>query len=177
MLRDTHALGGAAAWTAAAVSVGASPGVVLLGAPIAAAAGLLPDIDHHGSTVTRSLGFVTGLVYGLVDRTMGGHRAGAHSIVVGIPLFTGAAAAPAVFLGWPWWLVVAVLLGAASHTALDCLTGAPGNWDTAGCAVLWPLSRRRYGVPLMRTGSVYEVWLLRPLLVGVMVLAVVQAVS
>ncbi|MBP2474757.1 membrane-bound metal-dependent hydrolase YbcI (DUF457 family) [Crossiella equi] len=58
----THAISGTAAWGAVVVGFGAydighfSPETVVVGAILASGAALLPDLDHPGSTVSRTFG-------------------------------------------------------------------------------------------------------------------------
>lgn len=64
MMGASHALSGAAGWfvaCAGATLAGRepSPSTVLVGAGVAAGFALLPDVDHPGSTVARTLGPVT----------------------------------------------------------------------------------------------------------------------
>ncbi|TDB73790.1 hydrolase, partial [Micromonospora sp. KC721] len=63
----SHALSGAVTWLggcALAAGLGARPavGTVVVGAAVTAGAALLPDLDHPGSVVARSLGPVTRLI-------------------------------------------------------------------------------------------------------------------
>ena len=98
MLGRDHALSGAFVLAALAplmhVPGDTLPAAIALGA----GAGVLPDIDHPDSTISRSFGFLTEAFNWLVDRVSGGHRHGTHSIV-GIAVFTaGAYAAGALQL-------------------------------------------------------------------------------
>ncbi|MEO5874709.1 MAG: metal-dependent hydrolase [Streptosporangiaceae bacterium] len=77
----THALSGAAIFTAAAAALPLSlpTGQVMLGAVVCAGAAVLPDIDHHGSHVARTFGpFTRGFAW-VVGKVAGGHRNGTHS--------------------------------------------------------------------------------------------------
>ncbi|WP_033775167.1 metal-dependent hydrolase [Salinispora pacifica] len=99
----SHALSGAVVWLcgcAGAAVWGAQPaaGTVVVGAAVAAGAALLPDIDHPGSVVARSLGPVTRMIARgtaagaaalrrsscgcCTDR--GGHRAVTHTLVFAV---------------------------------------------------------------------------------------------
>ena len=67
MMGRSHALSGAVVWVggcAVAAGLGAQPAVatVVVGAAVTAGGALLPDFDHPGSVVARSLGPVTRLV-------------------------------------------------------------------------------------------------------------------
>ena len=141
MLGKSHALSGAVGWVAGssllAMAGHAPPGsVVLLGAVVSTGFALLPDVDHPGSTVSRTLGPITGLLSagvaggaaalrrsscahcaGIADR--GGHRAVTHTAVFAVTLglivavlgwVFGTAAISAV-VGFGAWL--------AAHTALS----------------------------------------------------------
>lgn len=97
MMGPSHAACGAAAWVAltadytitlagAAVPVGfgllpVGDAGVLTGALICAGAALLPDIDHSGGTVSRSLPPFSRWLARLVVGLAGGHRRGTHSLI------------------------------------------------------------------------------------------------
>ena len=131
----THVAAGAAT-----ASLAATLGVLPVDAPlaaIAAAASLVPDIDHASSTLGRRLGPISWLLSKLA-----GHRTWTHSLwALG---------------GWAWfWFSCApfefaatVTLGYASHIAVDALTpkGVP----------LFNL-RKRHSLRLARTGGVGEI--------------------
>jgi membrane-bound metal-dependent hydrolase YbcI (DUF457 family) len=53
---------------------------LIAGTVVCAGAAMLPDIDHPNSTVTHSLGPVTGVLSNVVNKLAGGHRMGTHSI-------------------------------------------------------------------------------------------------
>ncbi|WP_286737558.1 metal-dependent hydrolase [Kocuria sp. UBA1838] len=97
MMGPSHAACGAAAWVAltgtytvhlADVSVPVGLGVmpvgdpgVITGALICAGAALLPDLDHPGGTVARSLPPLSTWVARAVGKLSGGHRRATHSLV------------------------------------------------------------------------------------------------
>lgn len=87
MLGRDHALSGALVLAALApvlrVPAEMLPAAIVLGA----GAGVLPDIDHPDSSISRSFGFLTEGFSWLVHKLSGGHRHGTHSIV-GIAVFT-----------------------------------------------------------------------------------------
>lgn len=95
MLGRDHALSGALVLAALApvlhLPADMLPAAVVLGA----GAGVLPDIDHPDSTISRSFGFLTEAFSWLVHKLSGGHRHGTHSIV-GIAVFTTGAYAAGV---------------------------------------------------------------------------------
>lgn len=141
MMGPSHAACGAAAWVALTadyhlhlqdLSVPIGWGLldvgdsgVLTGALVTAGAALLPDLDHPGGTVARSLRPLSTWLARGICRLSGGHRRGTHS-VLGVVAFTGLAAAaqkigiPAGDLGrvWPLAAVMSVLLIAFAVQAL-----------------------------------------------------------
>lgn len=79
MMGHSHALSGAALFTAGTIPLGLPWHQVLIGAVACAGAAVLPDIDHHGSHVARTFGPLTrGFAWG-VGKVAGGHRNGTHS--------------------------------------------------------------------------------------------------
>jgi membrane-bound metal-dependent hydrolase YbcI (DUF457 family) len=114
MMGRTHALTGAAAgagiaacyphllpaplWTRALT--------LIAGTALTAGAALLPDIDHHSSTVTRVYGPLTASFGWLVNLIMGGHRRGTHSLL-GVALMAALAEAGACWRHTPWGLLLA----------------------------------------------------------------------
>lgn len=100
---------------------------------------LLPDIDHHGSTVTKSLGPITRSI-SWVLRQISPHRGLTHSALgIGSMLVLLAALAPA-------WCAVAVAVGCLTHVGGDMIT-------TAKVRFWWPFSKRKVGFALLRTGG------------------------
>src|SRR5512146_1071310 len=90
MLGRDHALSGAVVFAALAPSLHVTEAHLAAGLVLAAGAGVLPDIDHPDSTISRSFGFLTEWFAWLVDRLSGGHRHGTHSLL-GIAAFTAGA--------------------------------------------------------------------------------------
>lgn len=92
MMGHTHALCGALAGLAVAVTLPEAHSAVI--APVFAAVGagaaLMPDLDHPSSTAARSLGPLSGGIASVVRFVSGGHRKGTHSIL-------GTAVATAIF--------------------------------------------------------------------------------
>lgn len=111
MMGVNHAISGAAAWTAIAVTapgfpslgmVAMEPWQVVAGAVVCAGAALLPDADHHSATIAYAVPG-GGLLTGAAGKLTGGHRHGMHSLlaVVGVWFLTGWLAQ----LSWTpeWW--------------------------------------------------------------------------
>jgi len=93
MLGKSHLLVGAAGYLTigqtALVAIGhghLGPGEIAAGTVVCAGAAMLPDIDHPGATVSRSLGPVTWTISRFVSRVAGGHRKGTHSIPFAVGL-------------------------------------------------------------------------------------------
>ncbi|MHC5559561.1 metal-dependent hydrolase [Kocuria sp.] len=133
MMGPSHAACGAAAWVALTADyqlhlqdvvlpigwglVDVGDAGVLTGALVTAGAALLPDLDHPGGTVARSLPPLSTGLARLVCRISGGHRRGTHSLL-GVAAFTGLAAlaqragVPVQGFGevWPLAAIMSVLL-------------------------------------------------------------------
>jgi membrane-bound metal-dependent hydrolase YbcI (DUF457 family) len=106
---------------------------------VAALASFLPDLDHPMSTVGR-------YIPGWIRHLMGGHRMLSHSLLA---------------VGSAWWLTGyllenpiianAVAVGWGVHIFLDMLT-------KQGAGLLYPLTRRKFRIGWMTTGSEAEDW-------------------
>jgi len=114
MMGYTHFAGGALAGAAA----GTAFGEPLLGAAMGAVAGLMPDIDHPGSMLSRKIPVLPAVISALA-----GHRGLTHTIWFCLAAAAGIAAAAVSLAGWTWaWLAAVVLAGSLSHLILDGLT-------------------------------------------------------
>ncbi|MGH3265680.1 MAG: metal-dependent hydrolase [Trebonia sp.] len=128
MLGRDHALSGAVVFAAFAPTLHVTASHLVAGVVLTAGAGVLPDIDHPDSTISRSFGFLTEWFAWVVDRVSGGHRHGTHSLV-GIAVFTAGAYGAGTFqLSGPrasapdhlvlsWHIVPAVLILALLYSA------------------------------------------------------------
>jgi membrane-bound metal-dependent hydrolase YbcI (DUF457 family) len=125
MMGKTHAITGAMAFGLAAIPatplLDLRPGDLLLGTVVTAGAAVLPDIDHPGSGISRTLGPATRAFAWLVRRTSGGHRCGTHSLT-GVAIVTLLAfTATGLYARNAWWLAagagLAVMLGGAGYLA------------------------------------------------------------
>lgn len=137
-----HALSGLLAWLAVAPPVAEAMGqplalsVVAAGALVTAGAAVLPDIDHPGSSVSRTFGAASRLTAVGVSALAGGHRQRTHSLV--FVALIGCAAAAAAALE-PWGAGATAGLGAALAVRLV----GPRRWRralgplVAGAAVAW----------------------------------------
>jgi inner membrane protein len=137
MMARSHVVVGLAAWLAAAplLHVRAS-NFVYLG--LALAGSLLPDIDHPRSWVGRRTRPVSTAIAAAL-----GHRGITHSAiaVAGLAWLLS-------YAGYRWTGIAALSVGYLSHLAADMLT-------PQGLRLLWPM-RRTWGLPLCRTGSPAE---------------------
>lgn len=135
MLGQSHYQIAAASW------VGVLTVADQLGAPItgptavlslcaAAAAGVAPDIDHPGSSVTKNFGPVGKLVHWLVRRTLGAHRGVTHSI--GGVAWAGVVAGAALLHPY----ALAVLLGVLVATALDVVSWVREGFEWVAAALV-----------------------------------------
>lgn len=153
MMGRSHALSAAAGWLsgcAALTAAGAELPVVVVGAGTVVSTGfaLLPDIDHSGSTVSRTLGPATRVLSALASHTSKavragscGHCAGADSGHRGLThTAAGALVAGLVAMvaGHLWGNMTALILigfavWLASHAALSATTRAKiGDWVLPG---------------------------------------------
>ncbi len=139
MMGPSHAATGAAAWIVLGPLAGVNPGAVAATIPLAAFAALGPDIDHPKATISRILPFI-----GWPIQQVTTHRIEMHSLPVAAVLIgalypvLGLAVTSAVAVGW-----------VVGHIGADCLTDK-------GCALLWPLTKARFGLGLMTTGKAGE---------------------
>ena len=147
MMAGSHAVIGVVAWAWVAPHLGLPP-LDPVALALACAGALLPDIDHPRSWV--------GLRLGIVSRPLAaalGHRGFTHSLL--------AAAACLLLLrsgGASRTFAVPLVVGYLSHLLADLLT--PG-----GLPLAWPL-RRRFSLPLCRTGSLLEPLIVAGLALG-----------
>lgn len=160
MLGKTHLLGGLAAGAGVAGFV-SSPTEQLACIALGAGMGLLPDIDHAGSTVGRKLPILSFMLHWIV-----GHRTLTHSLAA-----LGLVALLALIILPSLPLMVAVVSGYASHLLLDYISyaryqTAKGKWvkSVGGVPLMWP-SKRRYSYRLVEIGSLSEIVLTRLLLI------------
>ena len=142
MLGHSHAISGVA--SAAVVSeLVLKVNLPHAGYLIALTAGfaVLPDIDHCGTSVARSFGFMSEGFAWVVEKLSGGHRHGTHSII-GTAVFTGAVWAGALFQRYlPVKIALGLFLALAIAAGLRALRIAGHLGDVlaiAGAAgIVW----------------------------------------
>lgn len=81
MMGRTHALSGTLVFGGVTLAHSFPVPELVAGLVITTAAALLPDIDHHKSTITKTYGPLTKIVHLLVGLIFGPHRHGTHSIL------------------------------------------------------------------------------------------------
>ncbi|MEU1508127.1 metal-dependent hydrolase [Kitasatospora sp. NPDC005748] len=88
MMGHSHAVSGGLLFAAASghlpvelVGPGFGPADLLMGTVLCAGAALLPDLDHHDSTLAHFLGPVSGVLCRVLGRVSGGHRHATHSLL------------------------------------------------------------------------------------------------
>ncbi len=140
MMGRSHALSGLVTWLGgcaitAAAGASVADHVIATGAVVSAGFALLPDLDHPGSTVSRTLGPVTEALSGMVSRSavmvrasscrhcasrpFGGHRGLTHTAAGSA--FTGLLVTACATI-WPRiaaLIVVGFGVWLAAHTALS----------------------------------------------------------
>ncbi len=153
MRAGSHLAFGAAAWMLAAPWCGQAP-FAALGLGLAACGALLADIDHPASWVGRRTRPLSTLVAAVC-----GHRGLTHSALAAVLCL--------------WLLLAGSGRGPLAPLAVGYLSHLGGDFLTPrGLPLAWPL-KRRWALPLLRTGSAAE-----PLLVGaVLVLACLVALG
>jgi inner membrane protein len=103
--------------------------------------GLLPDIDHKNSKISKEFKAVS-----LVARTMSSHRGLFHTPILWIALGAlGYFMLPQYFMMW----IAPALFGVASHLFLDML-------NPTGVPLLWPVSSKKWHIATIKTGSKVE---------------------
>jgi len=134
MLARDHALSGALAFTAVAPVLHVSGPALLAGAVFTAGAATVPDIDEHGSTISRTLGFFTETVSWIVHKVSGGHRKGTHSIL-GVAVFTLAAWAAVNYArGLTGEIILGVILSLILAAGVRALRIGGHHGDVIGVA-------------------------------------------
>ncbi|MCB8878116.1 metal-dependent hydrolase [Acidisoma silvae] len=148
MMARSHALiGGTAAVALGACGIVPLTPIMLIAAVVGS---LAPDIDHPHSKLGRMFFFVSYPLNAIV-----GHRTATHSILA---LALCAAMMPFAERAGFSKIGFGFLVGYTSHILADLLT-------KGGCALLYPVSRVRYGCwPAIKTGSKSEALLLVPIL-------------
>lgn len=128
MMGRSHALTGLAAGIYGAYAANVPVPAGIAGAILCTGAAILPDIDHHRSTVSNMYGPVTRVFSWTINKLTGGHRRGTHSVpgILGLAIVAQAG----VVYRHEWYGQVPISL-----IMILCLGGAirllkiPGWWD------------------------------------------------
>jgi inner membrane protein len=148
MMAGSHVAVGVAAWVWAAPHL-SFPTLDPIALALVIGGALLPDIDHPRSWVGRRIRVISHPLAALV-----GHRGFTHSVL--------AVAGGGLLLRWRGLgraIVDPLVLGYLSHLAADLMT-------SGGLRLAWP-SRRRFRIPLCKTGSPGELVIVVSLVVWV----------
>jgi inner membrane protein len=161
MMGPTHFVIGGATWLGAmAVLTRANPSnvtpvIILGGYVIASISALEPDIDTKNSLASKMLGPITQVISYVVRKAFGGHRKITHSLIgmglVGLGVF-----GVSQWLHIPPWIGAAIMTGWISHVLADMTT-------REGCPLLWPISKKKYGLHFVETGKRLERYVIHPL--------------
>jgi len=145
MMGSSHKVIGAATGFAVASHYGGLENpVIMIGCILTGSIGaLIPDIDHAGATISKKASFISRAI-----RLFTTHRGMTHSAVVCAALVWYALKCPYTSF------TVAFAAGYASHACADMLT-------KDRVQLLWPISKKKVGIPLIGTGSLAE-----PIVVG-----------
>ena len=134
----THLLIAGSAALVASTAMHLSTTAAVAAVTAACVGGLLPDIDHKNSTISKEM-----KVTSFVARSVSSHRGLFHA-----PLLWCILGAILYFaLPEPYCLLVApVMLGVASHLLLDIL-------NPTGIPLLWPITKKKMRLARVRTGG------------------------
>jgi membrane-bound metal-dependent hydrolase YbcI (DUF457 family) len=112
MMGPTHALCGVLGFGCATLAYAFRLDQLLIAGHLTIAASLLPDLDHHKATITRTLGGVSRIFrWVLIRPFFGKHREGTHSIFF------------AALVGWIAWLLIENLQYLGCKIALIVILG------------------------------------------------------
>ncbi|MFI3255014.1 MAG: metal-dependent hydrolase [Eubacteriales bacterium] len=142
MMHYTHSPGGVLS-VALYYTYGVAPpnlAIMALGLALGGIGGLLPDIDHSGSKITKKTGII-----GLILSKLLSHRGLSHTPILWIGIFG------ALMYYFPLYqfICLPLLLGCLSHILLDALT-------PQGVPLLAPLSRQKINFLTIQTGGNIE---------------------
>ncbi|RKO61839.1 metal-dependent hydrolase [Caldibacillus debilis] len=160
----SHKIAGASAalmvstWMFRDVSVDATTYIAIGTSVIGGAlGGLLPDIDHPGSTLGRRARILSYPI-----NKLAGHRGITHTllalVLLSYLLFVISGWIPIAWKGYGLVFFIGIIIGYASHLVLDMLT-------VSGIPLLYPFSSKMIRIAGLRTGK--DDWLVILLTVAV----------
>ncbi|GAA2818805.1 metal-dependent hydrolase [Crossiella cryophila] len=154
----THAISGTAAWGAVVVGFGAydlghfTPQTVVVGAIMASGAALLPDLDHPGSTVSRTFGPISKAASKAINtvshavyrgtRTKrdsnrdGGHRGLTHTVVFALLAGIGTTAVVQATNRWALPILLFFFCGLAVRGLMHKWCPKRDAWAISGTSAL-----------------------------------------
>jgi len=140
MLWHTHVAIGAAA-AIASLPAQVSTKEAIIAASVSAAAALIPDIDTPHSKIGSKHPFTSRVANFIL-----GHRGAMHSLLGCLAVFYLSNTILPISLQH---LSKYIAIGYLSHLIADML-------NPAGVPLMWPLSGKRYRIPLVKTGGISE---------------------
>lgn len=151
MMGTTHSVTGMALWGGLGPLLTDNPVELAVGLVICAVLPYGADLDHPNSTSSRAIwGPFHRAMGNVVAKALGGHRMGAHSL--GSCLLVGLSAA-----------AITTAIAPASATVIGLFAiigwfgGVLGDMLTKqGVGFFWPISRRRFGIPIFTTNTLGE---------------------
>ncbi|MPQ99909.1 metal-dependent hydrolase [Modestobacter sp. I12A-02628] len=137
MLGHSHALSGLAVG-AATLPWAPVQGAVAQVAWVSAVGGfsMLPDLDQHGSTISRMWGPLTDVPSRAVGAVAGGHRWGTHDALLA-PVVFGLVALAASGAWWSSLLLLALAVGLALRALHFVIPGRAENTVIGNLALSW----------------------------------------
>lgn len=168
MKSSTHIIASGYIGITAALSMNTEPKDTLIILAASALGSIIPDIDKKGSKVSNK-NIATGITSKIV-RTFASHRGFTHTfigsgiislllvyIISIMPIEANRHIYMLIFMG--------LFFGMVSHILLDAL-------NPKGVMLLWPLSRRRFNLMSIRTGTASEFIFRIVLLIGLILFVI-----
>lgn len=159
LLAKTHISGGlcAALLFASMTRLSPIPAVITVAAGMIG--GLIPDLDHGKSTITKKTGII-GFFFSRAFK----HRGVLHTPIVYL-LLCGILVKMLPSAVWLHYLLYGLLCGELSHLFLDML-------NPSGIPLLWPITRRKISLLPIQTGGKADYLIGKLCLVGAVLLMV-----
>ncbi len=142
MKGTTHFVGGLTAGIATASALGLTPGQTIITAAASGLGGLIPDIDHESSTITKK----TSIAGWAISRAFE-HRGILHTPIAYIVINSILCM---LFRNINEELIITgMFIGEVSHLVLDSLNKVGIMW-------LWPISKKRFNILSVRSGGIAD---------------------
>ena len=168
MKSSTHIIASGYIGVIAALGMNTEPKDTLIILAASAAGSIIPDIDKKGSKVSNK-NIATGITSKFV-RTFASHRGFTHTFlgsgIISLLLVYLISILPIEANKHIYMLIfIGLFFGMVSHILLDAL-------NPKGVMLIWPLSRRRFNLMSIRTGTAGEFIFRIMLLIGLMLLVI-----